>query len=91
MICVNYRDRAVFTFYIDGEKTMKSACLDIERATWTEHETWNKQETYWAFKRGGLPYSAYEIDRLNLKAGVAMMDDHTIHIVGRGRLKGVVE
>jgi len=35
-ICVNYKDRAVFTFIIDAQLTIKSACLDLETATWTE-------------------------------------------------------
>ena len=53
-VCVNYQDKAVFTFIIDAQLTIKSACLDIERATWTEHETENTEEMYWALNGDGL-------------------------------------
>ena len=40
----------MFTFVIDAQLTVKSACLDVERATWTEHTTENTEETYWAME-----------------------------------------
>jgi len=35
-ITVNWQDKVVFTFIIDAQLTIKSACLDLERSTWTE-------------------------------------------------------
>lgn len=54
---------------------------------WTEHTTENTSESYWALE---LPAGTHEIDRLHIKSGV-VMDDKSIQIVGRGRLKGMVE
>ena len=42
---------------------------------------------YWALN---CPHSEHEMDRLHIKTGI-MLDDGTIAIVARGRLKGMVE
>jgi len=41
LISVNWRDKAVFTFVIDAQMTIKSAVLDLEKATYTKLETEN--------------------------------------------------
>lgn len=86
-ICINWQEKAVFTFVIDAQLTVKSACLDLENATWTEHTTENTEEAYWALE---LQQSTHTIDRLHIKSGIAM-DDGSINIVGRGRIQGMVE
>ena len=80
----------MFTFIIDAQLTIKSACLDIERATFTDLETENTEDTYWALGNEGLQRTTHEIDRLHIKCGVTM-DDGTIQIVGRGRTAGMTE
>ena len=40
-ISVNWKEKAVFTFVIDAQMTIKSAVLDLEKATYTELETEN--------------------------------------------------
>ena len=50
-IAVNYKNKAVFTFLIDAKLTIKSACLDLERAVFTEMETENTAEMYWALEQ----------------------------------------
>ena len=72
---------------IDAQLTVKSACLDLERATFTDHTTENTEETYWAME---LQQATHTIDRLHIKSGIAM-DDGTISVVGRGRIAGMVE
>ena len=42
---------------------------------------------YWALN---CPQSVHEIDRLHIKTGI-MLDDGTIAVVARGRVKGMVE
>ena len=86
-ICVNWQEKAIFTFVIDAQLTVKSACLDLERATFTDHTTENTEETYWAME---LQQATHTIDRLHIKSGIAM-DDGTISVVGRGRIAGMVE
>ena len=41
---------------------------------------------YWALN---CPHSEHEMDRLHIKTGI-MLDDGTIAIVARGRLRGMV-
>ena len=86
-ICVNWREQAIFTFVIDAKLTIKSACIDLERSTFTEHTTENTEEAYWAME---LEQGTHTIDRLHLKSAI-VMDDHTISVVGRGRIQGMVE
>ena len=33
-IAVNWQEKAVFTFIIDAQLTIKSACLDLETCNW---------------------------------------------------------
>ena len=33
-ICINWQEKAVFTFIIDAQLTIKSACLDLENCNW---------------------------------------------------------
>lgn len=85
-VCVNWQEKAVFTFIIDAQLTIKSACIDLQRSTWTEHTTENTEEAYWAME---MPQSTHEVDRLHIKSGICM-DDKSISIVARGRPKGMV-
>ena len=68
-ITVNWKDKAVFTFIIDAQLTIKSACLDLERATWTELQTENTEEMYWAQER---TQDVHKIDRLHLKTAIVL-------------------
>ena len=43
-ICVNWKDKAVFTFVIDAQMMIKSAVMDLEKANFTELGTENTQE-----------------------------------------------
>ena len=49
-ISVNWKDKAVFTFIIDAQLTIKSAVLDLERAEFTPHDTENTAEMEWALQ-----------------------------------------
>ena len=49
-ITVNWKDKAIFTFLIDAQLTIKSACMDLEKAVFTEMGTENTQEMHWAFE-----------------------------------------
>lgn len=40
-ITVNWKDKAVFTFVIDAQMTIKSAVLDLDKAVYTNSETEN--------------------------------------------------
>jgi len=66
--------------------TIKSAVLDLEKATYTELETENCQEMYWALN---WPAVEHEMNRLHVKAGITL-DDGTIAVVARGRTKGML-
>ena len=80
-IGVNWKDKAIFTFIIDAQLTIKSACLDLEQCEWTAQETENTQEMYWAQE---LTQQTHQIDRLHLKAGV-LQENGDIAIVARGK------
>lgn len=72
---------------VDGQLTIRSACLDLETCNWTKEGRQNPEEMYYALN---LPQTAHNIDRLHIKAGIAL-DDGTIAVVARGRLKGMPE
>lgn len=87
-IAVNWQDKAVFSFILDAQLCIKSACLDLEQAVWTEQDTENTSgEMHWAYES---PASEHKIERLHLKAAIALSDG-TIAVLGRGRLDGMVE
>ena len=66
--------------------TINSAVLDLEKATYTELETENYQEMYWALN---WPAAEHEMSRLHLKAGITLKDG-TIAVVARGRTKNML-
>ena len=35
-VCVNYKEEAIFTFIVDAKLTIKSAVMDLGKATFTE-------------------------------------------------------
>lgn len=49
-ITVNWKDKAVFTFIVDAQMTIKSAVMDLEKAVYTAPDTENTQEMAWALK-----------------------------------------
>ena len=68
-ITVNWCDKACFTFIIDAMLTVKSAVLDLEKATWTEQTTENTEEMQWALQ---WEQSVHKIDRLHLKTALVL-------------------
>ena len=72
---------------VDGQLTIRSACLDLETCNWTNEGRSNSEEMYYALN---LPQTAHNIDRLHIKACITL-DDGTIAVVARGRLKGMPE
>ena len=66
-ITINWKEKAVFTFIIDAQLTIKSAVLDLENCVWTNHDTENTSEMEWAMN---LSQQTHKIDRLHLKTGV---------------------
>ena len=80
-IAINWYDKAVFTFIIDAQLTIKSACLDLQKCEWTEQQTENSQEMYWALHH---TQETHKIDRLHLKSGV-LQENGRIAIVARGK------
>ena len=68
-ITVNWGDKAVFTFIIDAMLTVKSAVLDLDKATWTEQTTENTEEMPWALQ---WEQSVHKIDRLHLKTALVL-------------------
>ena len=85
-IAVNYKDKAVFTFVIDAQMTIKSAVLDLERAQWTDIGTENRTpEMQWALQ---WPQSEHKMDRLHVKTAIAL-DDDRIAVLARGRTEGM--
>ena len=67
-IAVNWKDKAIFTFIIDAQLTIKSACLDIDanQTNWTDMGTENTSEMYWAMD---LKNEQHKVDRLHIKCG----------------------
>lgn len=82
-VCVNYKQEAVFTFIVDAKLTIKSAVMDLGKATFTPAGTENAEEMDWAFESA---LEQHGIDRLHLKCGVTQQDGK-IAVVGRGRKK----
>ena len=86
-ITVNWGDKAVFTFIIDAMLTVKSAVLDLDKATWTEQTTENTEEMPWALQ---WEQSVHKIDRLHLKTALVLQNKN-IAVVARGRTEGMIE
>ena len=86
-IAVNWQEKAVFTFIIDAQLTIKSACLDLEKAEFTELGTENTSEMYYAME---LSAATHKMDRLHVKSAVTL-DSGSICVFARGRLDGMVE
>ena len=73
---------------VDAQLTIRSACLDLENCCWTNEGHSNPEEMYYALN---LPQTALNIhERLHIKAAITL-DDGTIAVVARGRLKGMAE
>ena len=83
-ITVNWKEKAIFTFIIDAQLTIKSACMDLETAEWTDMGTENTTEMYWAME---LKAETHKVDRLHIKGGITL-DDDNIAIIARGRKEG---
>jgi len=47
-IAINWQNKAIFTFIVDSNLTIKSAVLDLEQCTWTEHTSPNTTCMDWA-------------------------------------------
>lgn len=84
-IAINWQNKAVFSFIVDHNLTIRSAVLDLEQCTWTEHNSPNNTQMDWALI---LEQNVHKIDRMHLKTG-AVQDDKTIAIMGRGRTEGM--
>ena len=84
-VCVNFKDEAIFTFIVDAKLTIKSAVLDLAKATYTEPGTENTQEMDWAFES---TMETHGIDRLHIKSSVTTTDGK-IAVVARGRPKNM--
>jgi len=84
-ITVNWKNKAVFTFIIDAQLTIKSAVLDLEKCVWTEHDTENTSEMEYAMT---LLQTTHKIDRLHLKTAIVQADG-TIAVFARGRTEGM--
>lgn len=84
-MCVNYREEAVFTFIIDARLTLKSAVLDLTRASFAEAGGESQSEDMsWALE---MTLEQHGIDRFHVKCGVTLVN-HKIAVVARGRPKG---
>ena len=72
---------------VDAQLSIKSACLDLETCNWTNEGHENPSEMYYALN---LPQTVHNMDRLHVKACITL-EDGRIAVVGRARLKGMVE
>lgn len=77
-MCVNYKDKALFTFIHDAKLFIKVAVMDFTKI---------KDEMEWVLK---MEQSQHTLDRFHLKCAVAM-EDNRIAVVARGRLPGMRE
>lgn len=85
-MCVNFKDKAVFTFIYDAKLCIKVAVLDLAKIDKNQEEEAKKQMD-WVLK---LEQSEHKIDRFHFKCGIAMADDR-IAVVARGRLSEMRE
>ena len=72
---------------VDAEISVRSACLDLENCNWTNEGHENPEEMYWALN---LRQTVHNTDRLHIKAAITL-EDGTIAVVARGRIKGMAE
>jgi hypothetical protein len=82
-IAVNWKDKAIFTFIIDAQLTIKSAVMDLEKVTDVE----DKSDMAWALVQ---KQESHKIDRLHLKCGVTLPDGR-IAVLARGKPEGCLQ
>ena len=64
-VCVNYNDLAVFTFFLDGEFTLKSAVMPLQNLQMAgSAESLEKSELEWALE---VRKDQHQIDRFHIK------------------------
>jgi hypothetical protein len=85
-VCVNFKDKAIFTFIHDAKLSIKVAVMDLSTIDENEDEEGAKQME-WVLK---MEQAEHTLDRFHLKCGIAMGDDR-IAIMARGRLPGMRE
>jgi len=85
-VCVNFKDKAIFTFIHDAELSIKVAVMDLTTIDANEEVESAKQMKF-VLK---MSQAEHTLDRFHLKCGVAMADDR-IAIMSRGRLPGMRE
>jgi GTP-binding protein EngB required for normal cell division len=85
-VCVNYKDKAMFTFIHDAKLFIKVAVLDLTKISEDQEEESQKQMK-WVLK---MEQSQHNLDRFHLKCGVTMADNR-IAVIARGRLPDMRE
>jgi len=50
-VCVNYRDKAIFTFTLDGKLNIKAAVLDLKNPRVVNNKNDQTEEMLWCFER----------------------------------------
>ena len=76
-IAVNWKDKAIFSFIIDAQLTIKSCVMDLEKIN-GEDDT---SDMTWAIV---LKQTDHHVDRLHVKCAVAIPDGR-IAVLARGK------
>lgn len=84
-ICVNYLDRAIFSFTVDGKLNIKAAFLDLKFMQTANDKQEITQEMEWCLER---KQEDHKIDRFHIKCA-QVMNDGSIAVVARGRTPGM--
>jgi hypothetical protein len=85
-VCVNFKDKAIFTFTYDAKLSIKVAVMDLS-TIYDNEEAEGAKQMEWVLK---MEQNEHTLDHFHLKCGVAMADDR-IAIMARGRLPGMRE
>jgi hypothetical protein len=101
-VSVNWLEKAVFTFLVDGALNIKCAVLDLKKLEHKASKDEATSEMEWALKiqAAKSPQEGksavdnangiHNIDRFHVKCAV-VMSDNSIAVIGRGRFPGMRE
>jgi len=84
-VCVNYQDKAIFTFMTDARLNIKVAAMDLQSAE--RFPMPYDKVMKWALV---LPHYFHKIDRFHLKSAITLADGR-VAVYARGRPEGIKE
>ena len=102
-VALNWKDRAIFTFVVDGAMNIKCAVLELANMKKAVDKSAQDQEMYWVLKlmrqEATMELSKeaqlkgegkHAIDRFHVKSAL-MLNDNSIGVVARGRIPNMRE